>query len=454
MPTTIPATSIKISPDRQRQSFDEEALLELAESIHKRGLIHAIVIGPHNELIAGERRLRAITQHLTPLNKVFTYADEPVPLGEVPFIRMAAEDPLELEEIELAENLIRKDLTWQELANAHARLHKLRSAQVKSATPPGLQSVVMQTTADTAREIFGVLANNAQRDTVRQEILVAQHFDKPEVAKAPTLKEAFKALKKIEDADRNKALAALVGKTHSSADHTVLHRNCLEWMTEVARDTQFRYDVILTDPPYGMGAHEFGDAAGKLVQIDHQYDDSYEAWRKLMDGPTGWCNLSHQIAKPEAHAYVFCDIDNFHELKAMMSAAGWYVFRTPFTNYKQNSGRVPLPDQGPRRQSEWFLYAIKGKKKVNFIGSDVIVTGSDENLTHGAQKPVALYHEILRRSVKPGDAVLDTFGGTGTLLPAAHALKCRATVVEQEANYYGICLQRLADLEKQKELPL
>lgn len=453
MPTTIPAASIQISPDRQRQSFDEEALLELAESIHKRGLIHAIVIGPHNELIAGERRLRAITQHLTPLNKVFAYADELVPLGEVPFIRMAAEDPLELEEIELAENLVRKDLTWQELANAHARLHRLRADQNMRANPTQVPAPG-QSMADTAREIFGVLANNAQRDTVRQEILVAQHFDKPEVAKAPTLKEAFKALKKIEDADRNKALAALVGKTHSSADHTVLHRNCLEWMTEVARDTQLRYDVILTDPPYGMGAHEFGDAAGKLIQIDHQYDDSYEAWRKLMDGPTGWCNLSHQITKPEAHAYVFCDIDNFHELKAMMSAAGWYVFRTPFTNYKQNSGRVPLPDQGPRRQSEWFLYAIKGKKKVNFIGSDVIVTGSDENLTHGAQKPVALYHEILRRSVKPGDAVLDTFGGTGTLLPAAHALKCRATVVEQEANYYGICLQRLADLEKQKELPL
>lgn len=452
MPITIPAASIQISPDRQRQSFDEEALLELAESIHKRGLIHAIVIGPHNELIAGERRLRAITQHLTPLNKVFTYADEPVPLGEVPFIRMAAEDPLELEEIELAENLIRKDLTWQELANAHARLHKLRSAQhARQVELAGDEADEPPTPASTAREIFGVLANNAQRDTVRQEILVAQHFDKPEVAKAPTLKEAFKALKKIEDADRNKALAALVGKTHSSADHTVLHANCLQWMAAAGPGL---FDVILTDPPYGMGAHEFGDAAGKLVQIDHEYDDSYESWRKLMDGPTGWCALSYAIAKPEAHAYVFCDIDNFHELKAMMSAAGWYVFRTPFTNYKQNSGRVPLPDQGPRRQSEWFLYAIKGKKKVNFIGSDVIVTGSDENLTHGAQKPVALYHEILRRSVKPGDAVLDTFGGTGTLLPAAHALKCRATVVEQEANYYGICLQRLAGLDEQKELPL
>jgi DNA modification methylase len=450
MPATIPATSIQVPPDRQRQSFDDEALLELANSIAARGLIHAIVLGSGHRLIAGERRLRAITQHLYPLGKTFTYAGEPVPLGEIPYIEMRSEDPLELEEIELAENLVRKDLTWQELAEAHARLHRLRSAQRKTTIIHGEQCAP-QTTADTAREIFGAEANNAQRDSVRQEILVAAHMDKPEVAKAPTLKEAFKALKKIEDADRNRALAAIVGATHSAADHAVIHADCLTWMAEAVLDPSRRFDVILTDPPYGMGAHEFGDAAGKLVQIDHQYDDSYESWALLM---TQWCMLSYQIAKPEAHAYIFCDIDNFHELKRLMAEAGWYVFRTPFTNYKQNSGRVPLPDQGPRRQSEWFLYAIKGKKKVNFIGSDVIATGSDENLTHGAQKPVALYHEILRRSVKPGDAVLDTFGGTGTLLPAAHALKCRATVVEQSANYYGICLQRLADLEKQKELPL
>ena len=167
----------------------------------------------------------------------------------------------------------------------------------------------------------------------------------------------------------------------------------------------------------------------------------------------GWCELAFAVAKPEAHCYVWCDIDNFHELRAMMASAGWKVHRTPLTNYKKSSGRVPWPDMGPRRQSEWCLYAVKGGKKTNFIASDVIVTESDEQLSHGAQKPVALYDDLLRRSVKPGDEVLDSFGGTGTLLPAAHALKCKATVLEKNPEYYGICLERAKGLDNgQKEL--
>lgn len=445
---TIHIDTIKIAPDRQRQSFDDVFLYELAGSIEKQGLIHAIALDQNNFLVAGENRIRAIRQHLIPLGKTFTYDGFEVPLGHIPVVRVSG-SKLELEEIELAENLRRKDLSWQELATTHARLHVLRQAQLKELTEAHHTDVPEQTTAATALEVFG-RSDGSFQDTIRQEVIISQHLDKPEVAKAPTLKEAFKALRKIEDADRNKALALAVGETFSSKDHLIQHANCIEWMkgyTSVSGDI----DVILTDPPYGMGAQDFGDAAGRLVQIDHQYDDSYESWQTLM---RAWCPLSFAITKPEAHAYVFCDIDRFHELKGLMEQAGWFVTRTPFTNYKQNSGRVPHPDFGPRRQSEWLLYAVKGKKRTNFIGSDVIVSQSDENLTHGAQKPVALYEELLRRSVKPGDRVLDTFGGTGTLIPAAHGLKCRATVVEQSAEYYGLCLGRLEGLDKQGEMPV
>lgn len=458
--TTIPLSAITIPEGRQRQSFDETALVELAASIRARGLIHALVIDQDNRLVAGERRFRVIRDLIYPLGQTITYVGNPVLPGHVPVIRVVAASPLELEEIELAENLHRKDLTWQEQAEAHSRLHRLRLAQQEArrqtAAETGSREFADEvlrtppvTPATIAREIYGEAFNNNAQETVRQELLVAGHLDKPEVAKAPTLKEAMKALKKIEDAGRNRALAELVGKTFTSDAHELRLGNCLELMAEPKYREKF--DVILTDPPYGMGADRFGDAGGRLVQIDHQYDDSPEAWNALM---TSWAALSYLVAKPQAHAYVFCDISNFFQLKSLMISAGWYVFRTPFTNYKRNSGRIPLPDRGPRRQSEWFLYAIKGNKKVNFIGSDVIESDSDENLTHGAQKPVQLYIDILRRSVQAGDAVLDSFGGTGTLIPAAHELKCSATVFEQNPEYYGICLKRLEGLDKQEELPL
>jgi DNA modification methylase len=59
---------------------------------------------------------------------------------------------------------------------------------------------------------------------------------------------------------------------------------------------------------------------------------------------------------------------------------------------------------------------------------------------------VELYINLLKRSVKPGDSVLDCFAGTGTIFPAAHSLQCLATGIEADPNYYGISLKRLQAL--------
>jgi len=450
--SVLPLSAITVLADRQRVEFDPAAILELAMSIQTHGLFHAIQVRPDGHtLVSGERRLRAITEHLVPFNKGFKYNGQDIPAGEVPVVVAASADPLVLEEIELAENIQRKDLTWQEMAKTTARLHALRTAQKQAVANdlslPYTPEVVPQTVADTAREVRGSAVGSYQEDT-RKEIILAGHMDKPEVAGAATLKDAFKALKRLEEGARNRALAIAVGETYTSDQHEVYNVNCLQWMAN--HDHAGMFDVILTDPPYGMDAQDFGDGDGRLDGIEHHYDDSYESWAPLM---AEWARLSFIVAKPECHAYVWCDIDRFHELKTYMQAAGWYVFRTPLTNYKQNSGRVPLPDQGPRRQSEWCLYAIKGKKRTNMIASDVIVTQSDEQMSHGAQKPVALYEELLRRSVKPGDVLLDSFGGTGPLIPAAHTYKCKAVVLEQNPTYYGLCIQRLRAVASQLELP-
>jgi DNA modification methylase len=131
-----------------------------------------------------------------------------------------------------------------------------------------------------------------------------------------------------------------------------------------------------------------------------------------------------------------------------MESAGWYVFRTPMIYIKPNSGRVPLPDQGPRRQWEAILYAIKGKKPVTNIYPDVLYSTADEQLSHGAQKTVSGFKNLLQRSVRPGDVVLDCFAGTGTIIPAAHAFKCRAICIEQEKEYFATCVQRIEKLKE------
>ena len=59
----IKISEIKTNPNQPRKTFDNENIIELAESIKENGLIQPIVVRSNEdsyELVAGERRLRAV----------------------------------------------------------------------------------------------------------------------------------------------------------------------------------------------------------------------------------------------------------------------------------------------------------------------------------------------------------------------------------------------------------
>lgn len=433
---TLHISDLIIPPNRQRQDFDPEALVDLANSIAAMGLLHPIVVRETPlglALVAGERRLRAMGD-LWAMGQSIRHNGALYAPETVPFVTLGALSPLEAEEAELDENLKRRDLSWQERSEALARLHKLRQAQAEAIADT-------HSIADTLREI-----DTTDYSGDRQAILLADHLDKPEVAGAKSVKEAFKALKRTEDRAKSLALAETVGQNYNSSAHKLFHTDCLDWL-KTCPDNSF--DVILTDPPYGMNAQSFGDGGGKLVNSVHVYDDSPESWAALMDS---FIPEAFRVAKPQAHAYIFCDLEHFFTLRSKMEASGWYVFRTPLIVHKLGSGRIPLPEHGPRRQYELILYAIKGKRPVTGIYSDVISCRLEENLSHGANKPVELFVDLLKRSTRPGDTVLDAFAGSGTIFPAAHQCKLYATGLELNPEYYGISVKRLNGLDDEQEL--
>jgi site-specific DNA-methyltransferase (adenine-specific) len=284
------------------------------------------------------------------------------------------------------------------------------------------------------------------QETTRRELLVARHLGDPEVAGAKSVDEGYKVLKRKEEHDRRIKLAAEVGKTYSAETaHKVLNANAEDFLREALSEV---FDVICTDPPYGIGADEFGDSGGHAAGA-HFYEDSYGTWKNLI---RTLAKESFRIAKPQAHLYCFCDITRFDEAKAVFADAGWEVFRTPIIWHKPNGNRLPWVDSGPQRKWELILYAKKGGKKVTRIYPDLVTYAADQNLGHPAQKPVALIRDLLQRSVNPGDSILDPFAGSGSLLVAASELKCKATAVEQDAAAYAICLERLKRLSAEPEL--
>jgi len=427
-----------IPADRQRREFKAEEIVKLADSISQVGLIHPVVIHKDEEgrdvLVAGERRVKAM-QYIWNFGESFRCGQDTLTEGNIPCLYQGQLDPLAAFEMELEENIRREDLTWQERSMATGQLYELRrlQAEKRGDAPP--------TVAELAAEIRPDFESpNTAYNTTREELIVSRHLDDPDVQKAKSTGEALRILKRKEDLRRSAELGETVGKTFTSAIHQLLRGDCLAVMGGLPDGT---VDVILTDPPYGIDAHKFGDSGGRTPGA-HFYDDSFETWSSLMKL---FAVQTFRLTRPQAHAYVFCDIDNFVFLKSYMSAAGWKCFRTPIIWSNPTSMRTPWVDMGPQRKYQICLYANKGSKPVTRIYPDVVSYPSDENLNHPAQKPVALYEDLLKRSIKPGDTVLDPFCGSGTIFPACHNLKCRAIGIEVDDAACGIAIARLDALK-------
>lgn len=433
---TISCQVIVVAANRQRKEFDEGKHQEMIASLQKPhiGLLHPPVLRidrDHYALVAGERRLRAIKE-IYELGGSVYFEGEPLTKGFIPYVLLNELTEIEAMEAELEENVRRVDLSWAEKARATEALAALRNAQA------ALAGVPPPTTADLSEEIRGRRDGFQQAET-REELIVAKHLDDPDVKGAGTLKEAVKILKKKEEVRRNEQLAKTIGLSFTSASHSIINRDSSQFLPTLPPG---KFDVILTDAPYGMGADTFGDSGGRAGGA-HGYADSEENLFEIMN----WFPAeSFRLAKPEAHLYLFLDFDRFHQWKVLLEEAGWKVFRTPFVWYSPGKFRAPWPDKGPQRNYELALFASKGGRNVTKMQGDVVTYAADDNLGHGAQKPVALYRDLLSRSVRPGDSVLDPFCGTGPIFPAAHSLKCSAHGVEMDEASFAISHTRIKGL--------
>lgn len=427
----LPIIKIKVD-DRIRQEFDKEALDELATSISRLGLLHPVVVrqlpimdaeGRTHQLIAGERRLRATAlchDKRVPIPENSMSPLKEVPWGYIPVQEIHSYGEKAELEMELDENLRRKDLTWQEIATATAALHKLRTDADES-----------WTISKTAEEMEN-RGHSGHTTTNRNRILLGEHLaSRPELSKAASEKDAVKLLSQTLEAELRRALAEQ-GTTRAD-EYIAKTIDFDEGMRELEPNS---VDVIITDPPYGVNADKFNIAS---VKERHKYkDDAVSALDKLRR----MIDLSPVVCKERAHIYIFHDFAFFWDIAEMLEDAGWTVWRRPLIWHK-NTGYAPEPDFGPRRHYECIIYAHRGRKPVIEVGgSDVLSYNSPTERFHAAQKPTALYKELLRRSGTPGETVLDPFCGSGPVFRAARMLHLFAIGFDIEAANIQISMER------------
>lgn len=420
--------------DRQRSeaSIDKGSLLQLAESIEQKGLLHPPVAwleGQKHVLLAGRRRLGAISL-LHEEKRLFFCNGFPVPAGEVPVTLVTDLSAADLAEAELEENLLRVDLTWQDRAQALAKIHELRAA----ANP---QQTFKQTAEELSQKAQGARGTSTAqlRSRIRESVVITQHLHKPAVAKARTHEEALQIILKDEGAALE---AELIRRRLASAESLpalcqVRHGSCLEILPQLAEG---QFDLILGDPPYGIKASE-GGFRDRTVH-HHNYEDTPEVARDLMQAII---TEGFRLSKPRANLFMFGDIDYFGLFKTLAGQMGWTPFRTPIIWQKSDSeGLAPWGRQGFRRTYEVIFYATKGQRGLFQSPVDILrynrVSRADR--VYGAEKPVDLLEAMIECSTLPGEYVLDPCCGSGSTLAACRRLKRRALGIELDLDAYNL----------------
>lgn len=428
----IPLDKIEVRK-RQRSAMDRTELNELKESIATIGLLHPPVFwsDPTTDtwvLSAGERRLTAIRE-LHAEKRSFRHDGSEVPLGQTPLTRLEEQiDEIRRFEVELDENVRRSELSWQDRVRAYADLHAMRQQQNPK-----------QTNTDTATELVNrgaAKSVNTARASVQEAVLIAKHLDNDKIAKARNPAEAAGLIYKMEE---EKITAALVRRNlaqlPSSSSIKLRHGDSMKILEGLDSDMA---DLILIDPPYGLGASS-GGFRGRTVH-HHNYEDTSENAKNIARTTL---TEGFRICKTRANIFMFCDIELFDWLKSTAANMGWSPFRRPLIWQKSESeGMAPWGGSGPRITTEFIFFATKGQRGLNVSPIDVFnvkrVPRSER--IHAAEKPVELLKTLIQISTLPNDFVLDPCCGSGSTLVAAKELKRQALGIEMDLDYYNTAM--------------
>lgn len=460
---TAPVEKITVPENRIRRIFDKQKLRKLATSIKTKLQFQpgvCVLKGDKIILVAGERRLRACE------------------LAEVDFSFCLLEeaDPILLKEIELDENLNRADLEWQEEAFAKEELHLMRERE--RASIGGHQSL-----RATAKELeergFGSSVGNLQED-----LELAQYARNiPEVAQAKTKTEAKAIIKRMKESlisatyleqATEKAIESTAIKESSNltgepiTDEQRAHfqessdlppQELAEGMEEKRRLQQERMEeinrrilfgemeeklqifkdgsiqMVFWDPPWGEDFDEVRRKAGNTKD----YDDSLQKRDLYRD----WLALLFSKMAIDSHIFIKFPIRAYSYIYHLLEQFNLDHDGIPLIWYKQGAHVQRNPDKFPGRSYEPIAFGRKGNKPLIMKGAPNVIITRPANRTISGPCPSAthpdLHLELIKRSCRPGDTIIDPMCGCGSFGVAAETyrgtLKLDWWMVERDGDF-------------------
>lgn len=200
----------------------------------------------------------------------------------------------------------------------------------------------------------------------------------------------------------------------------VFNEDCLPAMRKM-KDNEF--DLAIVDVPYGIGMMDFDNKTRCKLAIAKNYkkipdkeSPSIEYFQELMRVSKNQIifGANHFISKIpfDSSCWIVWDKDNGNSDFADCELA-WASFKTAVRKFK---------------------YRWQGMIQENMKKKEVRI--------HPAQKPVDLYKWLLQNYAKPGDRILDTHLGSGSIAIACWDMGFDLVGFEIDKDYYDAAYNR------------
>ena len=200
-------------------------------------------------------------------------------------------------------------------------------------------------------------------------------------------------------------------------------------------------DMIFTDPPYNVNyantAKDRQRGRSRAILNDNLGGGFYAFLLAA---------LTPMVAHCRGAIYVAMSSSELDVLQAAFREAGGHW--STFIIWAKNTFTLGRADY--QRQYEPILYGWAEGAQRHWCGDrdqgDVWqIKKPARNDLHPTMKPVELVERAIRNSSRPGDVVLDAFGGSGTTLIAAEKAGRSARLIELDPKYADVIVRRWQD---------
>jgi site-specific DNA-methyltransferase (adenine-specific) len=204
---------------------------------------------------------------------------------------------------------------------------------------------------------------------------------------------------------------------------TITNEDNMELM---ARYPDNYFELAIVDPPYGIGFdNKIRDKKSKSWDNEIPNDNYFIELKRVSKNQIIWGgNYFPYLWQNGCKSFIFWDKDPSVETYSDGELA-WSSFDIP---------------------AKRFYWAWNG------LADGVRGRNKEEKTIHPTQKPIQLYKWLLNKYAKPGDKILDTHLGSGSIAIACHDYGFDLTACELDKEYFDKAMQRINNHTSQQKL--